>query len=263
MSVNPGHSQLPVKVKSYHGVVSATVVCEQLNVTREKNHILYDLNLEIPRGLIMGLLGPSGSGKTTLMRAMAGLQVIESGQIRVLDLPAGSKALRHKIAYSTQSASVYSDLTCIENIKYFASLYDHNEKTPEQILHDVDLTSNAKQMAGSLSGGERARLALATTLVGAPELLILDEPTVGLHFEDVRKLIDILNRLVDKGNSVMVIEHNLDMIKCADWVIDIGPEGGIGGGNIVAQGTPEHVAGVENSHTGKYLKKILKRDKQK
>ena len=232
MSVNPGHSQLPVKVKSYHGVVSATVVCEQLNVTREKNHILYDLNLEIPRGLIMGLLGPSGSGKTTLMRAMAGLQVIESGQIRVLDLPAGSKALRHKIAYSTQSASVYSDLTCIENIKYFASLYDHNEKTPEQILQDVDLTSNAKQMAGSLSGGERARLALATTLVGAPELLILDEPTVGLDPVLRVQLWRLFNKLADQGKTLLVSSHVMDEAdSCHDLIL-------LRNGRVLAQGTP-------------------------
>jgi len=212
--------------------VSATVVCEQLNVTREKNHILYDLNLEIPRGLIMGLLGPSGSGKTTLMRAMAGLQVIESGQIRVLDLPAGSKALRHKIAYSTQSASVYSDLTCIENIKYFASLYDHNEKTPEQILHDVDLTSNAKQMAGSLSGGERARLALATTLVGAPELLILDEPTVGLDPVLRVQLWRLFNKLADQGKTLLVSSHVMDEAdSCHDLIL-------LRNGRVLAQGTP-------------------------
>ena len=232
MSVNLRQSQLPVKVKSYHGVVFAMVVCEQLNVTREKNHILYDLNLEIPRGLIMGLLGPSGSGKTTLMRAMAGLQVIESGQIRVLDLPAGSKALRHKIAYSTQSASVYSDLTCIENIKYFASLYDHNEKTPEQILDDVDLTSSAKQMAGSLSGGERARLALATTLVGAPELLILDEPTVGLDPVLRVQLWNLFNRLAEQGKTLLVSSHVMDEAdSCHDLIL-------LRSGRVLAQGTP-------------------------
>ena len=227
-----GLSRLRAKVKSYHGVVSATVVCEQLNVTREKNQILHDLNLEIPRGLIMGLLGPSGSGKTTLMRAMAGLQVIESGQIRVLDLPAGSKALRHKIAYSTQSASVYSDLTCLENIKYFAALYDHNEKTPEQILDDVDLTSSAKQMARSLSGGERARLALATTLVGAPELLILDEPTVGLDPVLRVQLWKLFNRLAEQGKTLLVSSHVMEEAdSCHDLIL-------LRNGRVLAQGTP-------------------------
>ena len=180
----------------------------------------------------MGLLGPSGSGKTTLMRAMAGLQVIKSGQIRVLDLVAGSKALWHKIAYSTQSASVYSDLTCIENIKYFASLYDHNEKTPEQILEDVDLTYNAKQMANSLSGGERARLALATTLVGAPELLILDEPTVGLDPVLRVQLWRLFNNLAEQGKTLLVSSHVMDEAdSCHDLIL-------LRNGRILAQGSP-------------------------
>ena len=88
-------------------------------------------------------------------------------------------------------------------------------------------------------------------------IYVLDEPTTGLHFEDVRKLLLVLNGLVDKGNTVVVIEHNLDVIKCADWLIDIGPEGGSGGGEIVAAGTPEDVAKVAKSHTGKFLKEIL------
>ena len=95
---------------------------------------------------------------------------------------------------------------------------------------------------------------------------VLDEPTTGLHFEDVRKLLDVLNGLLDKGNTVIVIEHNLDVIKSADWVIDLGPEGGSGGGRVVATGTPEHVATVKGSHTGTFLREILdaeRRDEQK
>lgn len=122
------------------------------------------------------------------------------------------------------------------------------------------------QSATTLSGGEAQRVKISSELYRPHTertIYLLDEPTVGLHFEDVRKLIDILNRLVDKGNSVVLIEHNLDVIKCCDWLIDIGPEGGVGGGKIVAQGTPEHVATVEGSHTGRFLKKVLKRDRTK
>jgi excinuclease ABC subunit A len=122
------------------------------------------------------------------------------------------------------------------------------------------------QSATTLSGGEAQRIKISSELYRPhteKSIYLLDEPTVGLHFEDVKKLIDILNKLVDKGNSVILIEHNLDIIKCSDWLIDIGPEGGVGGGQIVAQGTPEMVAASDKSHTGKYLKKILKRDKQK
>ena len=219
-------------LQSYDANVSAAVSCDVVNVTKEKNHILHDMTLEIPRGVIMGLLGPSGSGKTTLMRSIAGLQALESGQIRVLDLPAGSKTLRHKIAYSTQTASVYSDLTCIENVRYFASLYDHNEKTPEQILEDVELTSNAKQMAGSLSGGEQARLALATTLVGAPELLILDEPTVGLDPVLRVQLWKLFRMLVDQGKTLLVSSHVMDEAdSCQDLIL-------LRNGRVLARGTP-------------------------
>jgi excinuclease ABC subunit A len=90
-------------------------------------------------------------------------------------------------------------------------------------------------------------------------LYILDEPTTGLHFEDVRKLLEVLHELVDQGNTVVVIEHNLDVIKTADWIIDIGPEGGTGGGEIVAVGTPEDVAAADASHTGRYLRPLLER----
>ncbi len=117
------------------------------------------------------------------------------------------------------------------------------------------------QSATTLSGGEAQRVKISSELYRAhmqKTIYLLDEPTVGLHYEDVKKLIDILQKLVDKGNTVVVIEHNLDLIKSADYVIDIGPEGGERGGNIVAKGTPEDVAKSEKSYTGKYLKKVLK-----
>ncbi len=116
------------------------------------------------------------------------------------------------------------------------------------------------QPATTLSGGEAQRIKLAAELskrsTGAT-LYILDEPTTGLHFEDVRRLLAVLQRLVDQGNTVLVIEHNLDVIKCADWIIDMGPEGGTGGGRVVAMGTPEQIAGIDESHTGAYLRAIL------
>ena len=118
------------------------------------------------------------------------------------------------------------------------------------------------QQATQLSGGEAQRVKLSKELskrATGRTLYILDEPTTGLHFEDVRKLLEVLHELVDTGNTVVVIEHNLDVIKTADWIIDVGPEGGDGGGTIVAEGTPEKVAGVKKSYTGKYMKPLLKR----
>jgi excinuclease ABC subunit A len=118
------------------------------------------------------------------------------------------------------------------------------------------------QSAPTLSGGEAQRVKLATELQRRSTgrtIYVLDEPTTGLHFEDVRKLLMVLQRLVDTGNTVVVIEHNMDVIKCADWIIDLGPEGGSGGGTLVAEGTPEAVAKVKNSYTGKFLAEALKR----
>jgi excinuclease ABC subunit A len=111
-----------------------------------------------------------------------------------------------------------------------------------------------------LSGGEAQRVKLATELGKTPTgdtLYVLDEPTTGLHFADIHNLLNVLNRLADLGNTVLVIEHNLDVIKCADWIIDMGPEGGDGGGTVIAEGTPEHVARAKGSHTAEYLKPKL------
>ncbi|MDH6227519.1 excinuclease ABC A subunit [Streptomyces sp. MJP52] len=116
------------------------------------------------------------------------------------------------------------------------------------------------QSATTLSGGEAQRVKLATELQrrsNGRTVYVLDEPTTGLHFEDISKLLKVLSGLVDKGNTVIVIEHNLDVIKTADWVVDMGPEGGAGGGTVVAEGTPEEVAAVPASHTGKFLREIL------
>ena len=118
------------------------------------------------------------------------------------------------------------------------------------------------QSAPTLSGGEAQRVKLATELQRRSTgrtIYVLDEPTTGLHFEDVRKLLAVLQRLVDTGNTVVVIEHNMDVIKCADWLIDLGPEGGSGGGTLVAEGTPESVAKIKNSYTGKFLAESLKK----
>jgi len=119
------------------------------------------------------------------------------------------------------------------------------------------------QPAPTLSGGEAQRVKLASELQKRSTgrtAYVLDEPTTGLHFEDIRKLLGVVNGLIDKGNSVIIIEHNLDVIKTADWVLDMGPEGGAGGGTLIAEGTPEHIASVAASYTGQFLLQTLKPD---
>jgi excinuclease ABC subunit A len=164
-----------------------------------------------------------------------------------------------EVRYKGRSIADVLDLTVSDALDFFANQRRIAEKL--DLLNDVGLGYlHLGQAATTLSGGEAQRVKLATELAKRDTgrtLYILDEPTTGLHFEDVRLLLEVLHRLVDKGNSVVVIEHNLDVIKTADWVIDLGPEGGEGGGRIVAQGTPEDVARVEESHTGRFLGRVL------
>ncbi|TSC58147.1 MAG: excinuclease ABC subunit A, partial [Candidatus Peregrinibacteria bacterium Greene0416_62] len=147
-----------------------------------------------------------------------------------------------------------------EALDFFTAIPSLEKKL--HTLEDVGLGYiHLGQSATTLSGGEAQRVKLATELTKratGKTFYILDEPTTGLHFEDIKRLLSVLQRLVDKGNTVLVIEHNLDVVKSVDYVIDIGPDGGDGGGLIVAKGTPEEVARVDASYTGEYLKKILK-----
>ncbi len=167
-----------------------------------------------------------------------------------------------EVRYKGRSIADVLDLTVADALDFFSNQRRIAEKL--ELLNDVGLGYiHLGQAATTLSGGEAQRVKLATELAKRDTgrtLYILDEPTTGLHFEDVRLLLDVLHRLVDKGNSVVVIEHNLDVIKTADWIVDLGPEGGERGGRVVAQGTPEEVAGVEESHTGHFLRRVLRPD---
>ena len=153
-------------------------------------------------------------------------------------------------------------LTINEACKFFENIPKIHRKL--QTIVDVGLGYvKLGQSATTLSGGEAQRMKLASELQKLStgnNFYILDEPTTGLHTDDIKRLLEVLQRLVDEGNTVLIIEHNLDVIKNADWLIDLGPEGGDGGGQIVATGTPEEVAQVKESYTGQYLKPVLKRD---
>ena len=165
-----------------------------------------------------------------------------------------------EVKFKNKSIADVLDMTCEDAQTFFQAVPAIREKM--DALCQVGLGYiKVGQQATTLSGGEAQRVKLSKELsrrATGRTLYILDEPTTGLHFEDVRKLLEVLHELVDQGNTVVVIEHNLDVIKTADWIIDIGPEGGDGGGKIVAVGTPEEVAQVEASHTGRYLRDMLK-----
>ena len=164
-----------------------------------------------------------------------------------------------EVLYKGKNIAQVLDMTCEEAVDFFANLPKIRKKA--QMLVEVGLGYiKLGQASTTLSGGEAQRVKLATELsrtATGRTIYILDEPTTGLHSADVHRLIEVLNRLVDGGNTVLVIEHNLDVIKTADYIIDLGPEGGDGGGTVIAAGTPEEVAKVADSYTGQYLRKYL------
>lgn len=175
----------------------------------------------------------------------------------------GKRYNRETLEVKYKGKSIYDilNMTVEEALEFFKNVPSIERKI--QTLYDVGLSYiRLGQPSTELSGGEAQRIKLATELSRrstGKTIYILDEPTTGLHFEDVRKLIEILRRLSQGGNTVVVIEHNLDVIKTADYIIDMGPEGGDGGGTVIAKGTPEEVAESEMSYTGKYIRKYLKK----
>jgi ABC-2 type transport system ATP-binding protein len=190
--------------------VTAAIAVERLRVRRGGRIVLKELTLAVDRGSVTGLLGPSGSGKSTLIRCVVGVQMVESGVVRVLDEPAGSPSLRRRAGYVTQAPSVYGDLTARENLAYFAKVLGTPPRRVDEVLGEVDLADRAGQLVSSLSGGERARVSLATALLNRPDLLVLDEPTVGLDPVLRRDLWSLFHTLADAGATLLVSSHVMD-----------------------------------------------------
>ena len=176
-------------------------------MVRSGKVVFAGLSLEVGAGTVTGLLGPSGSGKTTLMRAVVGVQRITGGSVRVLGEEAGSPALRAQIGYVTQAPSVYADLTVTENLRYFARLVSAPAARIPEVLRTVGLQDVGDRLVGRLSGGQRARVSLATALLNEPRLLVLDEPTVGLDPVLRRDLWATFHALADAGSTLLVSSH--------------------------------------------------------
>jgi ABC-2 type transport system ATP-binding protein len=181
-----------------------------LVVDRGRRRVLHGLTFAVPPGQVTGLLGPSGSGKTTLMRAIVGVQQVRSGEVTVLGLPAGSAPLRHRVGYVTQAPSVYADLTVRENVRYFAALYGMGAREADAAIADVGLGDAAGQLVRNVSGGQQGRASLACALVGAPEVLVLDEPTVGLDPVLRVELWDRFHAMAAAGTTLIVSSHVMD-----------------------------------------------------
>jgi ABC-2 type transport system ATP-binding protein len=211
------------------------VEVNRLHVVRGGRDALDGITLEVARGAVTGLLGPSGSGKSTLMRAIVGTQVVASGTVTVLGEPAGSAGLRRRVAYTTQSPAVYDDLTVRENVRYFARLVGASEPSAMETIELVGLADDAGRVVRSLSGGQRSRVSLATALVGRPELLVLDEPTVGLDPLLRRDLWATFGQLAEAGATLLVSSHVMDEAERCDELMLVRD------GRLLARGTPPEI----------------------
>ncbi|NMM88744.1 multidrug ABC transporter ATP-binding protein [Rhodococcus sp. SRB_17] len=204
-----------------------------LRVIRGKTEVLHSIDLQVASGSITGLLGPSGCGKTTLMRTIVGTQIVESGDVKVLGDNAGSAALRRRVGYVTQSPSVYGDLTVTRNVQYFGALYGKSAADVRAAIDTVGLTKNAHQLAADLSGGQATRVSLACALVADPELLVLDEPTVGLDPVLRVELWERFAELAKHGTTLLVSSHVMDEADhCAQLIL-------MRDGYLLAQLTPD------------------------
>jgi ABC-2 type transport system ATP-binding protein len=210
-----------------------SVEIKDLRVRRGGRLVLPGISLTVPAGTVTGLLGPSGSGKTTLMRSIVGVQIVESGDVRVLGQPAGTPELRRRIGYVTQAPSVYADLTARENLHYFARIVDAAPTRVDEVLGLVDLQELGDQVVRTMSGGEQTRVSLATALLGDPEVLVLDEPTVGLDPVLRRNLWNTFHELADGGATLLVSTHVMDEADRSEQIILMLE------GRIVATGAPE------------------------
>ncbi|MCY7365818.1 MAG: ABC transporter ATP-binding protein [Frankiaceae bacterium] len=191
-------------------MMTSAIEVQDLRVSRGGREVLHGLTFAVARGAVTGLLGPSGGGKTTLMRAIVGVQAGVHGRVDVLGEPAGSPGLRARVGYVTQSPAVYGDLSVRHNLDYFADVLGADRSRVAEVLRHVDLTARAASPVAGLSGGERARVSLAAALLGEPELLVLDEPTVGLDPVLRRDLWALFAELAAGGTTLLVSSHVMD-----------------------------------------------------
>ncbi|MFI6869843.1 ABC transporter ATP-binding protein [Nocardia sp. NPDC050406] len=211
------------------------VQVDDLRVDRGGRQVLHDISLTVPHGSITGLLGPSGCGKTTLMRCVVGTQIVESGTVRVLGEEAGSPGLRSRVGYVTQAPSIYDDLTVTDNVSYFGALYGASRDQVDAAIQAVGLGDHAAQRGNQLSGGQRTRASLACALVADPEVLVLDEPTVGL---DPVLRVDLwkqFHALADQGRTLLVSSHVMDEAEHCDQLLLMRD------GHLLAQLSPDEL----------------------
>jgi ABC-2 type transport system ATP-binding protein len=215
-------------------MVNNAVEIRDLHVVRGRHTVLEHLDVTIGGG-VTGLLGPSGCGKSTLMRCLVGVQRTAGGTVGVFGEEAGSRPLRDRVGYVTQAASVYDDLTIAENLRFFARVLGVGRDEVDRVVEAVDLARNRDQVVGQLSGGQRSRASLAVALLGSPDLLVLDEPTVGLDPVLREDLWALFHDLADNGTAVFVSSHVMDEAERCDRLLLMRE------GRIIADGSPTEI----------------------
>ncbi|MDS0135335.1 MULTISPECIES: ABC transporter ATP-binding protein [unclassified Amycolatopsis] len=209
------------------------IVVDGLRVRRGGEEVLRDIGCTVRRGTVTGLLGPNGCGKSTLMRSIVGVQLVESGRVDVLGRPAGHPELRRRIGYATQDPAIYADLTVTEALRYFAAVLGTTPSDVDRVITQTGLTKSARVLVGRLSGGQRGRANLAVALLGTPELLVLDEPTVGSDPELRDELWQLFHGLAAAGVTLLISSHVMDeAARCDDLLL-------LHRGRVLARGTPE------------------------
>jgi ABC-2 type transport system ATP-binding protein len=221
--------------------MKTAVEVRDLVVVRGGREVLRSLDLTIGGG-VTGLLGPSGCGKSTLMRSLVGVQRLARGTVTAFGVEAGSAPLRDRVGYVTQAASVYDDLTVAENLTFFARVLGVERNEVDRALDAVDLAGQRDQVVGRLSGGQRSRASLAVALLGEPDLLVLDEPTVGLDPVLRRDLWALFHRLADGGTAVFVSSHVMDEADRCDRLLLMRD------GRIIADGSPADIRDRTGAH---------------
>ncbi|OEU95466.1 multidrug ABC transporter ATP-binding protein [Streptomyces abyssalis] len=230
-----------------HGPARPAVHASRFSVVRGGRTVVDDLTFDVPSGIVTGLLGPSGCGKSTLMRALVGTQAKVTGTLEVLGRPAGAAPLRARVGYVTQDPSVYGDLTARQNLDYYAAVLGiprrRRAEAVDRALSDVDLTSHADSLTGNLSGGQHSRVSLAVALLGSPELLVLDEPTVGLDPVLRRDLWNLFHRLAsENGTTLLISSHVMDEAdRCQNLLL-------MRSGRLLANESPDALRA--RTHTG-------------
>jgi ABC-type multidrug transport system ATPase subunit len=235
-------------------MMSSAVNVADLRVDRGGREVLHGVSFEVPRGSLVGLLGPSGCGKTTLLRAVVGVQIVKAGTVTVLGQPAGSPGLRRLVGYSTQIPALYTDLTVTENLRYFTAVLRAPRDDVSRVIDEVGLGDARNQLVATLSGGQLSRASLAAALLGAPEVLVLDEPTVGLDPVLREELWELFHELAERGTALIISSHVMDeAARCGRLLL-------MREGEILADDTPDALrAQTGTDDLGEAFLRLIKR----